>query len=83
MDINSNDALSMEYSCGKQQLAQLNNALIQAYRTFNSASDSVVMESCISEINTIRQQRNTLLRQLRQIEPERKESIWNSYQASS
>lgn len=72
-----------EYAKGKRQLEELNDALVNAYRSFNSVSDPVVMDNCISEINTLRAQRNAVLRDLRELEPTRKESIWNSYQASS
>lgn len=68
MYLNMNANRKKKRQAGTQDseaLQCLSDALVQAYRTFNSVSDPVVMDACIFEINALRARRNSLLREMR------------------
>lgn len=68
MYLNMNTSSKKKRQAGAQEceaLQCLSDALVQAYRTFNSVSDPVVMDACIFEINALRARRNSLLREMR------------------
>lgn len=81
-EVNEFSTGGVEFSSSSGQLDELNSALIQAYRSFNSTSDPVVMDACISQMDTIRARRGELLSRLRKSKPNGKENPWNFYQAS-
>lgn len=49
-----------------QELDAISQALVQAYRSFNSTTDPVVTDACIFEINALRARRNSVLRRMRE-----------------
>lgn len=61
----------------KEKLSQLDclsNALNQAYRSFNFASDPVIMDACIFEINALRNRRSCVLNEIRAFDQEHSSS---------
>ena len=52
----------------RARLECVSSALTQAYCTFNSVSDPVIMDACIFEINALSARRNSLLRDMRALE---------------
>ena len=68
-DYSEFNAVCTEYSGAAGQLDELNSSLIQAYRSYNETDDPVVMEHCVSEMNTLRARRNDLMRRLRKSAP--------------
>lgn len=68
MDDKTGSINTASYEHCRQQLTEVTDALVEAYRTFNHVSDPAVMDSCISEINALRSRRNMILRDMRQLE---------------
>ncbi len=52
----------------RSRLNCISSALTQAYCTFNSVSDPVIMDSCIFEINALSARRDSILRDMRRSE---------------
>lgn len=52
----------------RKEFDRLSGAINQAYRSFNNTADPVQMDACIYEINALRVQRDSVLREIRKLE---------------
>ena len=52
----------------RKEFDRLSGAINQAYRSFNNTADPVQMYACIYEINALRVQRDSVLREIRKLE---------------
>ena len=52
----------------RKEFDRLSAAINQAYRSFNNTADPVQMDACIYEINALRVQRDSVLREIRKLE---------------